>query len=124
MKAEVLDIRITDVGPSLYVALKGELDLYTSSELTPLETQIIESAVTSVNLDLTNLNYIDSTGLMHLVRLYRSMREKSGSLTVHVCEGSLVQRVIKLIGAGDLFPVVTCSAASPSPHPASDPPCS
>jgi len=43
---------------------------------------------------------------MQVARFYRSARSHLAPLTVHVCDGSQVQRVLRLIGAGDLFAVV------------------
>ncbi len=106
MRTDTLDIRITGIGPSLCVTLSGELDLYSSASLAPLLVEVNEGDAQDIALDLTGLQYIDSTGLMQIVRVYRTTRGRSRSFTVHVREGSIVQRVLRLIGAGDLFPIV------------------
>lgn len=106
MRTDILDIRVTGVGSSLCVTLSGELDLYTSASLAPFLTQVSNGNAQDIELDLTHLQYIDSTGLMQIVRVYRLARSRSRSFTVRVREGSIVQRVLRLIGAGDLFPIV------------------
>ena len=106
MRTDILDIRVTGVGSSLCVTLSGELDLYTSASLAPFLIEVSKGDAQDIALDLTHLQYIDSTGLMQIVRVYRLARRRSRTFTVHVLEGSIVQRVLRLIGAGDLFPIV------------------
>jgi anti-anti-sigma factor len=126
MGVDTLEIRVTGVGPSLYIALTGELDIYTGESLAPLHERLQAGGVSEVDLDLLHVRYIDSTGLMHLVRLYRTARRQLVSLRVHVQEDSIVERVLRLIGAGDLFPIISeppaDHAAPPNPQPTPPPP--
>lgn len=115
MNTGTLDVRITDTDGCLYVVLEGELDPSTAPRLEALEDQAFRREVKTVNMDLTELRYVDSTGLMHLVRLYRHLRNNGGTLTVEVRKGSLIQRVLRLIGGGDLFPLVVHTGDTAKP---------
>ncbi len=106
MPDETLDIRTTRIKDTLYIALSGELDMDNAEDVVCLRKVIKDPTLTSVELDLTGLTYLDSVGLMQVARFYRSARSHLAPLTVHVCDGSQVQRVLRLIGAGDLFAVV------------------
>ena len=106
MSVESLDIRSTRIKDTLYIALCGELDMDGAADLTVLLAQIKDSELAAVELDLTGLAYLDSIGLLHIARLYRAARALTAPLTVFVKEGSHIQQILRLIGAGDLFNVV------------------
>ncbi len=77
------------------LALKGELDVSSSAALEE-ELQRVNGASVIV-LDLTDLEFIDSTGLGVLVKTHQRLREEGDQLAI--VEGSgQVKRLLELTG--------------------------
>jgi anti-sigma B factor antagonist len=84
------------------VAIAGELDLSTIPRMeSPLLEQIEQRS--AVLVDLTQLNFIDSSGIGVLIGAFR----ESNGVPMHVLvgEGSQVERVFQLAGIADAMPV-------------------
>ncbi len=82
-------------GPKAVLRLKGELDVSSSAALED-ELQRVNGASVIV-LDLSELAFIDSTGLGVLVKTHQRMREEGDQLAV--VEGSgQVKRLLELTG--------------------------
>ncbi len=104
--------RVCRLGETCRILLAGDLDDYAVERLPPAEVVAAGGNFKAVELDLSELNYIDSTGLRWLLRMHRAARAKGREMTVYVWEGFTVHRTIQLIGAGDLFPVEFLQGAS------------
>lgn len=84
------------------VALAGELDLSTIPRMeSPLLEQIQQRS--AVLVDLTELSFIDSSGIGVLINAFR----ESNGVPMHVLvgEGSQVERVFQIAGIADAMPV-------------------
>lgn len=102
----ILNVRTTRIRDTLFIALMGELDMYSAHNLDHLKTAIKDPSLVAVELDLTGVTYLDSVGLMQVARFYRSARSHMAPLRVYVDAGSYTHRVLGLIGAGELFEIV------------------
>ena len=100
-----LGIHTSRTGDTLLIRLTGELDVYTSSEVPSTADAVFGQGLTSVVLDLTDLEYMDSTGLRQILRLHRVTRASNVGFTVRSVENTVISRMLKLIGAGDVFPL-------------------
>ncbi len=58
-----LTIRQEHKDGAVYLFLEGEIDVYTVPQLRDVMIPLVEQAGQKVMVDLTNVNYIDSTGL-------------------------------------------------------------
>jgi len=86
------------------VAVRGEVDLSVVPELElALETAIMESDGAFV-IDLTDLEFIDSTGLQVLLRARGLLGREDRALAV-VCPHGPVRRVFELSGLSELFAI-------------------
>ena len=84
------------------VALYGEVDLAVAAELeTALEDAILES-VGAFIIDLSDLDFIESTGLQVLLRARGLLGREDRALAV-VCPHGPVRRVFELSGLSELF---------------------
>jgi anti-sigma B factor antagonist len=83
------------------VALAGECDLAVRDELTSALMQAIESAPV-VELDLDDLEFIDSTGVHVLVTAYHAAQREGTSFYVVNAHGP-VEHVLDITGVGDLL---------------------
>jgi anti-anti-sigma factor len=85
------------------LTLHGELDVASS---TVLEDELHRvNGVPHVICDLTNLEFIDSTGLGVLVKAHQHMRDEGNQLTL-VEGGGQVKRLLELTGLSEQLAVV------------------
>ena len=84
------------------VAVYGEVDLAVAAQLeSALEDAILESVGAFV-IDLSDLDFIESTGLQVLLRARGLLGREDRSLAV-VCPHGPVRRVFELSGLSELF---------------------
>jgi anti-sigma B factor antagonist/stage II sporulation protein AA (anti-sigma F factor antagonist) len=81
---------------SFRLSLTGELDLGTTPELEDRLTRL-RAANSPVTLDLSRLNFIDSTGLHLLVRMVGDARIKHWQLRIEPDVSPQVTRVFRLV---------------------------
>jgi anti-sigma B factor antagonist len=88
----------------LYVVeLYGEFDLSAAELATPELERVQQSDVKEIIVDLSGLEFIDSTGLSALCQIYRKEKEGDNRVILLRPEG-LVQRVFELTGLSDTLP--------------------
>jgi anti-sigma B factor antagonist len=101
---ELLGIEIERSGNGLsVVALAGELDL---STIPRLEGRLLHELREreGVVVDLSQLSFIDSSGIGLLIKAHRAMNG-TGSINIVVAEGSQVERVFDIAGIGRALPL-------------------
>jgi anti-anti-sigma factor len=91
------------------IAVRGELDLSTAADLeAPLE-EAIASGDASVLIDLTECEFIDSTGIALIVRAWQRLdrnAEGDGSGRVVICsQNDQVRRVLEITGLELSIPI-------------------
>jgi len=93
-----VDVSITTsaVGAVIVVAVGGEIDVHTAPQVDDALGAAAGPAV-AVVVDLTNVEFIDSTGLSVLVRALARARDDEGSLAV-VAPSERVTKVLRLTG--------------------------
>jgi anti-anti-sigma factor len=84
------------------IAVRGELDLSTAPELEPPLEQAIASGDATVLIDLTDCEFIDSTGIALIVRAWQRLdrgAEGEGNGRVVICSSNdQVRRVLEITG--------------------------
>lgn len=94
--ADFLRIEVREEG-DVVVHLVGELDVLTAPDVRTTLFDLAASGEPSVVVDLTNLTFIDSTGLGVLVGAHERFRLDSGELTLRNATRP-VARVLDLSG--------------------------
>ena len=89
---------------SVRVRVRGELDLSTSPQLDEALRREIDAG-NRVVVDLSEVAFIDSTGLNTLVAALRACDEKGGVLMVSPALPSQVRRVLEITGLNKLLPL-------------------
>jgi anti-sigma B factor antagonist len=90
-----LGIEITTYRGWQVIAVSGDLDLYTSPSL---RSNLHEVTGDKIALDLTDVTFIDSSGLGAIVGALKHVRERGGAFSVIASpEGSLT-RLLSLTG--------------------------
>ncbi len=97
-----------EIGPeaeTCLIRVVGELDLGTVPALERELHRILSHDLQRVIVDLEDLEFIDSTGLLCLVKATRHSRADGDRLRFIGATGQ-VDRVLKLTGVADLLPVI------------------
>ena len=113
MTEDVFEFKTEEHGGSAIVRLVGELDL---AEVGPLQAELerlCSNGLSALTLDLSGLEFLDSTGLHALLRL-RS-RCESQQLALRLVPGPpSVQRLFRITGTDTQFDFI---AEQPAPAP-------
>lgn len=79
------------------VSAKGEVDAYTAPTLDESLTSLISSGSKQIIVDLSGVEFIDSTGLGIIVKALKSVRDQGGWLKV-VANSDRVVKVFRITG--------------------------
>jgi anti-sigma B factor antagonist len=82
-------------GPRHVIVVDGELDLAAAPDLAAALDEAIESGKTHVVLDMSGVDFIDSTAVHVLIGGARELRQRLGKLVL-VCNDPNVQRLLEL----------------------------
>lgn len=92
-----LVLRASQEGSACTLALSGELDMSNAPSFSS-ELQRLEAAGMALTVDLTELEFIDSTGIAVLVGAHQRLGER---LTIVASRFEAVKRVFSLTGLDD-----------------------
>ena len=106
MPVPQLQVTEEDVDDQTHVlALRGELDVATVPRLADPLREAIAAGKTAVVIDLGELTFLDSTGLMVLLNGLRRVVRQGGNLVI-VCTNPTVLRLFDITGTAATFTVV------------------
>ena len=98
----------TTPGSDLYViTVAGEVDLATSPELDTAIIAAVDAGATSVVIDLSDVSFMDSSGLGVIVRALKRCREAENDLDLIITN----ERVLKVFGITGLDQVIPIHAS-------------
>jgi anti-sigma B factor antagonist len=91
-----------------YVVLEigGEVDVYTAPKLRERLMELVNAGDTHVVVDLSRVEFLDSTGLGVLVGAHRRLRARDGSLDL-VCPHDRLLKVFRITGLDNVFDLHT-----------------
>ena len=89
---------------SVIVAIEGELDIATADDLREHVQQAMDEHGPWLILDLSALDFMDSSGLNVIINAYRTVREQNGSLSLAALN-ERVTKVVRLVGLHRQVPV-------------------
>ena len=84
--------------------IEGEVDVYTSPQLKQDLVHLAESGVKRVVINLSKVEYLDSTGLGVLIGGLKRLREAGGNLAL-VGPGMRIQRIFEITGLNKIFDI-------------------
>ncbi len=117
-----LAVHITGTGETRVAVLEGSCDLATAPNLRQALQSLVPPDVKEVVLDVTDLAFIDSTGLGVVLGAMRRLREGGGVLSIAGAQG-IVKRVLEITDLDKVIPLVDAAPApalTPAPAPASE----
>ncbi len=100
-----LKIDTSSLGENMSViALEGEVDVYTAPQLKQQIITMLDSNITNIIVDLTNVEYLDSTALGVLIGGLKRLRERDGSLDL-VIPNPRIRRIFEITGLDKIFDI-------------------
>lgn len=99
-----IDLKTENAGGTLVLKLRGSLDLATSPTVRAALTEATEKGHQDLIVDLTQLEFLDSTGLGALIGAHRRAAENGGSLRLIVADGPIA-RLLNITGLIRIFAV-------------------
>lgn len=86
------------------ITLEGEVDVYTAPQLKQQMITLLEAGTKQMLIDLTQVEYFDSTALGVLIGGLKRMRERDGNLAL-VCPSPRIRRVFEITGLDKIFDI-------------------
>lgn len=86
------------------LAVAGEIDVYTAPKLREQLLELSHAGKTTVVADLTDVSFVDSTGLGVLVSGLKRFREAGGDLRLVVTQPQIL-KVLEITGLSTVFAV-------------------
>jgi anti-anti-sigma factor len=97
-----LSIRTSVEGTIATVAAEGEIDLSTVDELRTAVRAAADGGVEKLQLDLTEVEFIDSAGLGGLLELRSTLRSRAVTLEISAGDGP-VRQAMEITGLSELL---------------------
>jgi anti-sigma B factor antagonist len=92
-------------GGACVVTLVGEVDVYTAPALRTRLVEAVESDCSSLVVDMTHVDFIDSSGLGVLVGILKRVSEQGSTMAI-VSDREVVLKVFRITGLDRVFPIV------------------
>jgi anti-sigma B factor antagonist len=86
------------------MAISGEIDLYTAPRLQAEFSRLLENGPDRVVIDMSGVEFCDSTGMNVLLSALKRMRERGGVLEV-AAPRPAVRKILQVTGLDSVFVV-------------------
>jgi anti-anti-sigma factor len=103
LAGEPLEIKAHREGDSITIAVFGEIDLSTVDSLDTAIRRAERTEIERIVLDLTDLSFLDSTGLSLLLRASQRSRYDGNRLSFVPSKHEAVTRLVALTGTAEMF---------------------
>lgn len=90
-RGTIMNHSITVSGNHVRVFLTGKIYSQDASILRDELLEQIDRGATEISIDLSELNYIDSTGLGVLITIHKRIKEKDGKIVMTGAQGMVEQ---------------------------------
>ena len=97
-----MDININDTGESVKVVISGDIEMLTIKTFKQKLFELGQSTEKDIEIDMFDVDYIDSSGVGVLISLLKLQKKKDKQLKI-VKVSSKVLNVLKLSSLSDVF---------------------
>ncbi|HET8603778.1 MAG TPA: STAS domain-containing protein [Marmoricola sp.] len=97
-----IDTKQTDEG--VVVVLGGELDMLSAPGLSDHLKELLDGGADRVVVDMTDLAFMDSSGLSAILGAHQTAEEKGATLTLFGPNERVI-RLVNITGLGDIFEI-------------------
>ena len=93
-----MDIKVNESDEKITVTLKGDIYVEQADELRDTFNDIIEKSPEEVEIDLSGLKSITSSGIGKIVHLYKGLQDKNGRIKIVGVNDTIMQifKIVKL----------------------------
>jgi anti-sigma B factor antagonist len=91
-------------GDRTVVAVTGEIDVYTAPKLREQIVALVDEGQYHLVIDMSGVEFLDSTGLGVLVGGLKRVRAHDGSLAL-VCDEERILKIFRITGLTKVFPI-------------------
>lgn len=91
-------------GARMVVSVTGEIDVYTAPTLRERLNELVAEGEYHLVVDMTGVDFLDSTGLGVLVGGLKRARSHEGTLQL-VCDQEKILKVFRITGLTQVFPI-------------------
>ena len=99
-----LHVAVSGAEPEYEVRLLGELDMSTAPQLREELLRLASDGATLVTVDLSELAFVDSTGLSVLITALKRLRQQGGEMALRSPTPG-TRRVLEITGLTEVFPI-------------------
>ena len=95
---KLADLRLTVKGAAVIGTISGEVDMSNAAELQLALTEGTPNDAAGLVVDLSSLDYLDSSGIQLLYRLHEDLRTRAQRLLLVIPDMSAVAHTFRLAG--------------------------
>jgi anti-sigma B factor antagonist len=99
-----ISVSRTKAGDIPIVAVSGEVDVYSAPMLKDNITELLQSGVSTLIVDLSGVAFLDSTGLGALVEARAATSDAGGTLPL-VCSQDRILKLFTITGLDGVFTI-------------------
>jgi anti-sigma B factor antagonist len=105
-------LEVRHFGDRTVIGVCGDLDVLTAPQLRDRLIEVVEAGQRVLFVDLTDCQFIDSSGLSALVTGHKRVTSVGGHLDL-VCPGGNVRRLIEVVALDQVFTIHERLAGAP-----------
>ena len=112
-----IDVQAAEGGSAQVFVLHGSLDIATSPTARAALVEAADRGEHEIIVDLTRVEFLDSTGLGALIGAQRRAKEHGGQLRLVAGEGQILRllRITGLLGVLPVYPNIDAALADEAP---------
>lgn len=99
-----LQVTVSGAEPEYEIRLLGELDMSTAPQLRDELLRVVSDGARMVTVDLSELAFVDSTGLSVLITGLKRLRQQGGEMALRSPTPG-TRRVLEITGLTEVFPI-------------------
>ena len=99
-----LHVAVSGAQPEYEIRLLGELDMSTAPQLREELLRLLSDGATMVTVDMSELAFVDSTGLSVLITGLKRLRQQGGDMALRSPTAG-TRRVLEITGLTEVFAI-------------------
>jgi anti-sigma B factor antagonist len=104
-----LEVEATRGEQGSVIGLRGEIDVYTAPLLRQKIVDVVDEGAVNLVIDMSSVDFLDSTGLGVLVQGLRRVKMRGGSLSLVITQDK-IRKIFDITGLNQAFPIFTTQA--------------
>lgn len=104
----LVELKLNTIGKIKTIEIAGKFDIESTEEFESIFNKLIESSPNLVSIEMSRLDYIDSSGIGSLIKSLNSLKNKKGKLLL-VGMKPMIQNVFKLAKLDMFFEIMNSS---------------